>query len=195
MPLPKSLLITALIFAAVWGLVIWKNAPLMDEQIAEKIVITHAVTDGSTNPAAEIATNSNTPMTLVGIKKQVNLGSMNEINQHWQDFYELNELHGAVSNQISNKIYGYYRALDDNFNRAELTIGYNSQSVPVRAFEVLDTLHIKQFSPVIENSKSWDTTPAWNAIDTSRAVMGVLEEYVMGSGGNVTSTSVYVRYE
>lgn len=190
MSLSKSLLTTALIFVVVWGMLIWKNAPLISSQNADTKQLT--ATNTTVTNASDSATTS---VTLVGIKKKVSMGSMSEINQHWQDFYGLNELHGAIPDNTSNRVYGYYRALNDDFNDAELTVGYNSQSLPLDKFAVLETLNFKQFEPLMENSKSWDTTPAWNAIDSNKIVIAVLEEYMMGSGGSVTSTNVYVLYK
>lgn len=190
MPLSKSLATTALIFLAVWGALIWKSAPLANNQTSLSEPST------ATTPAINKKTASPlTAITLVGLKKKVALSNTDEISQHWQDFYNFNELHSSVSNTISSKVYGYYRPLDDNFNSVELTVGYNSKNQSITGFEVLETFDTQHFETLMENSKSWDTTPAWNAIDTNRMVTAVLEEYVIAASGDVTTTNVYVHYK
>lgn len=224
MALFKSLLTTILIFGVVWGGLIWKNPAFihnekdtLESSYLTKTLVTNVPETilSSSNKKRAVITNISTPnkrkavvtsvstsnkkkavINLIGLKRTVNLKKgMNEVEQFWEDFYNHSELHRRIPANISNKVYGYYHALDENFYSAELTIGYNSHSEMVSHFEILETVKVDQFEAVIENSTSRDTTPAWDAIDQSRAVDTVLEEYVMGSDGNITATSVYVLYK
>lgn len=189
MSLTRSLLATVAIFTLVWGAVFLNTSQYRSPDSLSNAELSTQIGMGG------LAEESGF-VQLVGISKDINLDQgMDEVNTLWQQFDDFTDLHMAIGTEASKTVYGYYRFKGSDLGSAQLVIGYNNRGEEIDEHSIIATVSSANYEKIFESQQSWDTTPAWSAIDTDRAVDSLLEEYTMGGGGEIVSTKVYVLYQ
>ena len=177
MSLGKSLAATLLIFAAVWSLAYLGSASLRAA------------------PGAESDSAKRTTLEIIGLSGPVDMASdQDAVDDLWQRFYDMTELHMALEQDQAARVYGYYRFDDPDTARATVTIGYDTHSRGVGGYPTLVRVSTENHELIHESTESWDTSAAWMQISDERSPHSVLEEYQMDAGGEVVATRVYVDY-
>ncbi len=182
MSLIKSLLMTFGIFIIVWGAIFLNTNKHLNS----------GSSDAVTTPKIAISD----PIELVGPGKKIRLGDDGEqVKMLWDQFYEARNLHMAVGQEASRRVFAYYEFTDSDLGAAMVTIGYNTEGMEIPGYTSLPTISVSTFEQIYENSESWDTTPGWKEVDEDREAHSLLEEYLMGAGGEVINAKVYVLYK
>lgn len=181
MSFTKSILTTMGIFVVVWGAVVLNANKYPDSRVS--------------GVAASVPPKSDS-IRLVGLQEEISLGeSGDQVKELWDKFYEANGLHMAVDHETSRLAFAYYEFSEANLSDAIVTIGYNIAGKEPTGYSSAPVISLINYEKIYQNNESWDTTPAWNKIDVGRDPHSVLEEYLMGAGGEVVNTNVYVLYK
>ncbi len=182
MSFTKSILTTIAIFTLVWGVVFLNTNQYQDS--------------ASSTAMASAKTPVHGTIKLVGLQRKVRLEENgNEVDVLWEEFYQANDLHMAVEQEASRRAYAYYEFNSADLSSASLVIGYNVEGIEIPGYSITPTISTKNYKQIYESNESWDTTPGWNQINPDRPAHSVLEEFVMGAGGEVVNTKVYILYK
>ena len=182
MPLSKSLLATAAIFALVW-LAVFLNT--RGHRLGEQ------APDHSNLPSDQL-----TVIELVGVNAMVDLGeNRDSVNSLWAQFHDLTDLHLAVDAQMSQRIYGLYRFQSPDLTSAELFIGYNTGGRHLDQFSAITRFSLADYQAIYESFDSANTLEAWDLMDNNQPVHALLEEYELDDSDTVIATRVYVDYQ
>jgi hypothetical protein len=182
MSFTKSLLTTLGIFIVVWGAVFLNTSKYPDASAS------HAVASPKISKPDSIK--------LVGLQKAISLGDNgDQLKVLWDKFYEANSLHMAVDQEASRRAFAYYEFNNADLNDANVTIGYNTEGKDVFGYSSPPAISIKAYEQIYESNELRDTTLGWNEINEDREAHSVLEEYLIGTGGEIVNTKVYILYK
>lgn len=128
---------------------------------------------------------------LAGIKQHIKL---QDIKILWGRFNEATELHNKLKSQ-PKKIYVAYQKISNNYQEADVTIGYNINeitefnnvySVDTSEQEIL--LPKKQYNEIA-------LAEAWEKINYSKNIHHILEIHSLDFAGKTTATQMFVSYQ
>ena len=203
MKLFGSLLTTGLIVASVWFIASLQiatasNPAAASEQAAPKKEANqlHASTKTNTaepdtqKPTKKHNKSSLLALNIAGVSEHISLSSATKL---WQRFEQKTLLHAKLTKQPS-KIYVYYRNFGQNYQSADVTIGYNAEIInPVAG----STAKLNgQYQRLLQKG-SYNTaelTTAWEKIDYRQKIHSVVEIHYLDNNSQPTSTEVLVKY-
>lgn len=218
MNLPSSIFVTALIVAVVWLAAVFQPGQAvaydadswgeLDEaskpvavagaaarqQIEQKMPvasIAKAELAAAEKVVAEKATARLVAIDqLVGITREI---SLNDIDSLWLEFTDNAGLHERVMFD-QGSIYVLYRELSSSFDRARVTIGYNSDEVKGRNTQTLVPQGDYEVLLNMGKHSASSLRNAWGDIDYGKSVEALVERHVINDAGQVVSTGLFVLY-
>ena len=119
---------------------------------------------------------------------------LNEVSTLWDEFNHHEVLQNSLKKNPT-KVYVLYRDFTRTYEKATVTIGYNSQDVKLQINNIY--LPSKKLSPLLTKGKYTEAQLrlAWEKIDYRKRVVNVLEIYDLDSDNLISSSEIFVSYE
>lgn len=128
---------------------------------------------------------------ITGIRQQIELA---DIQLLWQKFSDRAELHKHLKHQ-PNKVYVLYQKISENYQHAEVTIGYDTNEMTLYDKHYsIDISHNAVLLPANKYDKK-QLYDAWGKINHQKIKEYVLEVHTLNKSGETTSTQVFVSYQ
>lgn len=192
MNLFNSILTTCIIVAAVWFIALSQSSfafAAADQE--QKITTTTTVKKSSpVAPQAETIKKAEV-LHIAGITQKIHLV---DIQKLWQKFTDRSTLHKQLK-QKPQQVYVLYKALADNYQVADVTIGYNINEL--RKFNdhiSVNTAHYENLLPPKPYTEQ-EISKAWKKINFRQKVDYILEVHNLNNKGDVTTTELFVSYK
>ncbi|MBE0370384.1 hypothetical protein [Pseudoalteromonas aurantia] len=190
MNLFSAIFTSVIIVVLFWGLALFQG----NNAAAQEINLSPSTQIIARNKVATIDNKSDkiAPDTIriAGVRKRIPL---HNIGQLWQHFNQHSTLHQALK-KAPQKVYVLYSALSNNYQQADVVIGYDI--ISLSQFDKPYTIDTHQYTELLPVDKYTETqlTNAWKEIDYSKKVAYVLEVHALNLSGKTTSTQVFVSY-
>ena len=191
MKLINSLLITAGIVAAVWSLALLQPAKAKTLEGSQTTFTAMKETQGKQLSVAKsnhaIAKNQ---ITIAGKTQTL---PIEQVSQLWQSFNQDVSLNASLVKQ-PNVVYVLYRDFSNNFDIANVTIGYSVDALAnVKQPIVIPS---SRYQPLLSKRKYSDQelANAWQTIDYRKALSHVLEIHYLSPNNTVLRSEVLVNY-
>lgn len=217
MNLFNSIIVTYLIVIAVWALALFQpNTALAESVESSKVVklrddikdkVQNVVKDKVDDvknelvaikakvvepkkPRVKADSTANSTIEISGISTQIQLA---DINTAWQTFHSTSALHSQLKRQPT-KVYALYQNFFDNFRSANVTIGYNANSLNSK--HQATSINRSNYAYILRKGAYTDSQlqQAWGKINYSQ-LNSVLEIHYLDQDSNVTSTELLVAYK
>ena len=128
---------------------------------------------------------------ITGIRQQIELA---DIQLLWQKFSDRAELHKHLKHQ-PNKVYVLYQKISENYQHAEVTIGYDTNEMTLSDKHYsIDISHNAVLLPANKYDKK-QLSDAWGKINHQKIKEYVLEVHTLNKSGETTTTQVFVSYQ
>lgn len=200
MKLFASVITSGVIIAAVWGLAIFQLPSANAISQTEKPLPSLAQRDKS---AADKAANTLLPkkqkinasslikLNLTGVKKTIAFGDLPLL---WQEFESSKDIQNSLKDH-PEKVYVFYQNFSNNYQKAEVTIGYNSTQV--RDVRPTTIIREARYKPILEKAQYsvFELANGWQNIDYTKQVKSVLEVHYLNNRGDTIASEVLVSYE
>ncbi|WDE09558.1 hypothetical protein [Thalassomonas haliotis] len=195
MGLTNSIFTSFIIIAVVWAAALYqpKIANAFPKE-AETMTSAHSVKTTQVQQKSKVSTqtalNSNM-MTISGVSQTLKL---DEISAVWQRFDNNKALYGRLK-ALPEKIYVYYRDFSSNYQMANVTIGYDQETLSGSSDSV--AVNMARYNTVLaekHHSKA-QVLAAWQNIDYSKAVDSVLEVHSLDKTSQIVATTMLVSYK
>ncbi|BFM16695.1 hypothetical protein R50073_28780 [Maricurvus nonylphenolicus] len=209
MNLPSSIVVSAFIVAVVWFGVVYQpgNAwayPGGQAQAQEEAQASaqedSKVKDLAKSPAPQAGIPAVTENDLnkridafkmEGITRNVTLAGAQEL---WVDFGDRYDLHNRL-NGMHVSTYTLYDNFNDDYSRADVTIGYNVEALRGEG-SVAASVPAGNYATLLEEGKrsQSEIAGAWEKLNYDRGVKAILEEHTVNTSGQVIASAIYVLY-
>lgn len=188
-----SMFTTFFIVILFWSLAVFQTniAQAFEQKNVEITFNKNNEIEQISNITEETKRGKSQPIKLAGIKEHIKL---QDIKILWDRFNEATELHNNLKSQ-PKKIYVVYQKVSNNYQEADVTIGYNIDaiskfnnafSVDISEQEIL--LPKKQYSDIA-------LAEAWEKINYSKNIHHILEVHSLDLAGKTTATQMFVSYQ
>jgi hypothetical protein len=193
MSLFNSIFTSFIIVATVWGVALFQGK--IAHAIQPKKVIQTVQNEAKEvkEPSIVNLTKAVQPESIhiTGIRQQIELA---DIQLLWQKFSDRAELHKHLKHQ-PNKIYVLYQKVSENYQQAEVTIGYDTNEMTqFDKHYSIDISHNAVLLPANKYDKK-QISDAWGKINYQKIKEYVLEVHTLNKFGETTTTQVFVSYQ
>ncbi|MEM7561800.1 MAG: hypothetical protein AAF353_01990 [Pseudomonadota bacterium] len=180
----RSLVVTVLIFAAVWGgLLLVLDMPMARSP-------DHLAT-ASDNATQNIYKDGSVQIT--GLQRNIEVfASSAPIEQLWEDFYQIESLHMRSDLDLS-RVYVLYDWSGSDTQNAQVTIGYPMGEAHDDSNAATSRIELKHYDSIYTSHQTWDTNEAWEQLNDNDFPESVLEEFLLSPSGSVLSARVLIK--
>jgi len=199
MKLLSALFTTFIIVAIVWGIALLQMSSTSEEkdltENSQKHETQMNVKTGS--PATSRATIQDSAIAanqlstnIAGVNAYISIANIDRV---WQSFKDKTLLHARLIKQ-PNKVYVYYRNFSNDFQSAEVTIGYNADIIKPLS---QPTAQVKgSYSMLLGKGAHTEAklAEAWTKIDYRKQLHSVVEIHYLDKNSLPTSTEMLVKY-
>ena len=193
MNLFNSILTSLVVVALFWGAALFQSniaaAFVGKDDAVEVNVVANKAKPQVTVESSKVVALS--VQTISGVTEQLLLA---DILQLWQQFNADSELHNKLTNQ-PNKVYVYYRGFSNNYQQANVTIGYDVALLQKPRLPVVIDTQEQEILLVAGEHGEAELAAAWNQIDYQALPQHVLEVHSLNPAGETTSTQLFVSYK
>lgn len=193
MNLSNSILTSLVVVVLFWGCALFQSniaaAFVSKDDAVEIDVVANKAKPQEIVESHTVAALDST--TISGVTEQLLLAN---IPQLWQRFNADSKLHNKLTNQ-PNKVYVLYRGFSNNYQQANVTIGYDVTLLNEALHPVVIDTRDQAILLVADQYSEAQLAAAWNKIDYQASLQYVLEVHSLNPAGETTSTQLYVSYK